>query len=160
MAGRLLLACYVKTKLQVDSKMAKAVYLQMSFDGWSRTQGTHHLLGYTAGSFGMTCFLDFIATKENHCTAKYMMEQFEAIVKKHGLGDKISGLITDNPSPMRRCWDLLGVKYPKLQCCGCWAHVLDLALKDLAKQQNVGDVSTDLRSEMLLFFLLFADINI
>ena len=74
MAGRLLLACYVKTKSQVDRKMAKAVYLQMSFDGWLRTQGTQHLLGYTAGIFGMTCFLDFTATKENHCTAKYMME--------------------------------------------------------------------------------------
>ena len=31
LAGRLLLACYVKTKLQVDNKMVKAVYLQMSF---------------------------------------------------------------------------------------------------------------------------------
>ena len=66
----------------------------MSFDGWSPAR---HLLGYTAGSFGMTGILDFTATKENHCTAKYMMEQFEAIVKTHGLGDKISGLITENP---------------------------------------------------------------
>ena len=65
MAGRLLLACYVKTKLQMALELAKAVYLQMSFDGWSCTQGTHHLLGYTAGSFGMTCLLDFIATKDN-----------------------------------------------------------------------------------------------
>ena len=71
--------------------------MQMSFVGWSRTQGTQHLMGNTAGSFGMTCFLDFTATEENRCTAKNMMEQFEAIVKKNGLGDKISGLITENP---------------------------------------------------------------
>ena len=38
---------------------------------------------------------------------------------------------------MKKCWELLGLAYPKLQCCGCWAHILNLLLKDIASNPLV-----------------------
>ena len=75
----LLLACYVATLQQVRRLLESAKYIQLSFDGWSRTQGTHHILGYTAATFGMACFLDFAATGEEQVTAEFIAAKFDEV---------------------------------------------------------------------------------
>ena len=58
----------------------------IGFDGWGREAGSnHHLIAFTAAVLGWACFLDFWETKEDRCTAPYLLEQFDVVMKKHGL---------------------------------------------------------------------------
>jgi ABC-type Zn uptake system ZnuABC Zn-binding protein ZnuA len=46
---------------------------------------------------------------------------------------KLSAIITDNASSMKKAWKLLAVKYPKVVFLGCIAHSLNLLVGDIMK---------------------------
>ncbi|CAG8832081.1 12088_t:CDS:2, partial [Gigaspora rosea] len=46
---------------------------------------------------------------------------------------KVSAIITDNASVMKKAWHLLGVDYPEILFLGCVAHSLNLLVDDIIK---------------------------
>lgn len=132
----LLTALYKEHVTLVSAGMASASFVSLTFDGWSRTQGADHLLGFCVATWGACYFLDFVATGGNSCTAEYLKEQYEFIVAKHHLEGKVTAVITDTPAVMRKSWSLLAAAYPQLQCLGCWMHILNLSMEDLVKESS------------------------
>ena len=78
--------------LEVVKLIASQRYICLAFDGWSRSQGSNHLLGYTATNAcsGVSCFLDFVATDDKRCTAAFMCEELDRLILKHHLVGKVS----------------------------------------------------------------------
>ena len=46
---------------------------------------------------------------------------------------KLSAIITDNASSMKKAWKLLAIKYPEVVFLGCVAHSLNLLIGDIMK---------------------------
>ena len=53
--------------------------------GAGRRGPTTTSIAFTAAVLGWACFLDFWETKEDRCTAPCLLEQFDVVMKKHGL---------------------------------------------------------------------------
>lgn len=58
-----------------------------------------------------------------------LQENFEHIMSKHGLEEKVCALLTDTPATMKAWWRKIEEKYPHVVAFGCWAHILQLFLK-------------------------------
>ena len=52
----------------------------------------------------------------------------------------MAGVITDTPSVMKKLWHMVEEKYPKICALGCWAHILALAMHDIAKKDPINTV--------------------
>eukprot|EP00955_Chlamydomonas_euryale_P033330 347533-Chlamydomonas_euryale.AAC.1 len=102
----------------VTSKLKAATFLTLCFDGWSRAQGSDHLLGFTAATCGMAVFLDFKNTTDRKITSAYMLEQMDLVMQKHGILDKVAGIVTDTPCSMQGLWRAIEEKYPQIVAMG------------------------------------------
>ncbi|KAJ9522215.1 hypothetical protein QJQ45_008041 [Haematococcus lacustris] len=55
-------------------------------DGWSRTQGSEHLLGFCAAlPGGSSVFLDVVLTQDHSVTSDFMLAKITQILEKHNL---------------------------------------------------------------------------
>ncbi|GAX79876.1 hypothetical protein CEUSTIGMA_g7316.t1 [Chlamydomonas eustigma] len=111
-SGPMLLQAYHDMLNKVRIRLADySKYLTLSCDGWSRTQGKEHLLGFTAcdPSSGMVVFLDFVSNADSErCNGQFTLEKTLEIAMKHSmLSNKVSFVVTDTASVMKSYWSLL-----------------------------------------------------
>ena len=67
-------------------------------------------------------------------TSEWMATKMSKIIDKIGL-ELVVQICTDNTSNMKSCGCILMEKYPQLYYQGCCAHVVDLILEDMEKQE-------------------------
>lgn len=65
-------------------------------------------------------------------TGENIAEDIENIILQIDYS-KLSAIITDNASSMKKAWKLLAIKYPKIIFLGCIAHSLNLLIGDIMK---------------------------
>ncbi len=74
----------------------------------------------------------------------------EEIITKIGT-TKISAIITDNASVMKKTWKILEARYPKIIFLECIAHNLNLLVGDVTKLPWIADIIKDAK-EIVKFF--------
>ena len=71
-------------------------------------------------------------TGEIKQTEKNIADDLDKVISKID-HSKLSAIITDNASSMKKAWKLLAIKYPKVVFFGCVAHSLNLLIGDIMK---------------------------
>ena len=64
---------------------------------------------------------------------------------------KISAIITDNASVMKKAWKILEVEYPRIIFLGCIAHNLNLLIGDIMKLKWLANIIKDAK-EIVKYF--------
>ncbi|KAJ9531591.1 hypothetical protein QJQ45_014944, partial [Haematococcus lacustris] len=138
LSGPLLMALYANVMREVTQRLTRAQFFALTLDGWSRTQGSEHLLGFCAAlPGGSSVFLDVVLTQDHSVTSDFMLAKITQILEKHNLTGKICGLVTDTPSSMQKLWCLVEAAMPKVLAMGCWAHILNLFFTDVKKLPRI-----------------------
>ncbi|GAX79875.1 hypothetical protein CEUSTIGMA_g7315.t1 [Chlamydomonas eustigma] len=105
-SGPMLLQAYHDMPNKVRIRLADySKYLTLSCDGWSRTQGKEHLLGFTAcdPSSGMVVFLDFVSNADSErCNGQFTLEKTLEIAMKHSI--MLSNKETESEVKLSRPW--------------------------------------------------------
>ncbi len=81
-------------------------------------------------------------TGEIRQDSKAIADDLECVIIKV-TANKISAIITDNASVMKKAWRILEVKYPKIIFLGCIAHNLNLLVGDIMKLQWAANIMND-----------------
>lgn len=109
LSNQLLLAVYSLLALSVKATIRKAPYVTLLSDGWSRRQGSNHILNFMVSMPKACFFIDLAAANESSCTGEYIKEQITATIDRHGLRGKTVCVLTDTPPVMQKAWRLLEV---------------------------------------------------
>ncbi|KAJ9529037.1 hypothetical protein QJQ45_007108 [Haematococcus lacustris] len=153
LSGPLLMALYANVMREVTQRLTRAQFFALTLDGWSRTQGSEHLLGFCAAlPGGSSVFLDVVLTQDHSVTSDFMLAKITQILEKHNLTGKICGLVTDTPSSMQKLWCLVEAAMPKVLAMGRWAHILNLFF--------TGQIATiPVLTDMTVLIEIFADVK-
>lgn len=81
-------------------------------------------------------------TGEIRQNSKAIADDLECVIIKV-TANKISAIITDNASVMKKAWRILEVKYPKIIFLGCIAHNLNLLVGDIMKLRWAANIMND-----------------
>ena len=71
-------------------------------------------------------------TGEIKQTGENIAADIDEVISQIG-HSKLSAIITDNASSMKKVWRLLAIKYPEVVFLGCVAHSLNLLIGDIMK---------------------------
>ncbi|KAJ9507924.1 hypothetical protein QJQ45_021273, partial [Haematococcus lacustris] len=86
LSGPLLMALYANVMREVTQRLTRAQFFALTLDGWSRTQGSEHLLGFCAAlPGGSSVFLDVVLTQDHSVTSDFMLAKITQILEKHNL---------------------------------------------------------------------------
>ncbi|KAJ9520208.1 hypothetical protein QJQ45_030152 [Haematococcus lacustris] len=86
LSGPLLMALYANVMREVTQRLNRAQFFALTLDGWSRTQGSEHLLGFCAAlPGGSSVFLDVVLTQDHSVTSDFMLAKITQILEKHNL---------------------------------------------------------------------------
>ncbi|CAG8793384.1 36465_t:CDS:2, partial [Gigaspora margarita] len=77
-------------------------------------------------------FYKSVHTKEDQHTAQNIAEGIDKVMQELGI-DKFVAVITDNAPNMKAAWRILKNQYPTKVFLGCWAHGINLWIKDILK---------------------------
>ncbi|CAG8794482.1 12809_t:CDS:1, partial [Gigaspora rosea] len=91
-------------------------------------------------------FYKSVHTKEDQHTAQNIAEGIDKVIQELGV-DKFVAVITDNAPNMKAAWHILKNKYPTKVFLECWAHGINLWIKDILKldwPKNVLETSKEI----------------
>ncbi|CAB5183110.1 unnamed protein product [Rhizophagus irregularis] len=84
-------------------------------------------------------FYKSVYTKEEHHTGENIAKGIEECMISIGI-DKFTAVITDNANNMKSAWRILKEKYADKIFLGCWAHGINLWVKDIMKHKWANDI--------------------
>lgn len=130
LSTKLLDYVFNETKCDVESLINKSTNMCLISDGWSNLV-QEHWTNYILTT-PKPVFFTAHPTGEIRQNAETIANDLEKIIIEVG-PSKISALITDNASVMKKAWKLLELKYPNIFFLGCVAHSLNLLIGDIMK---------------------------
>ena len=89
-------------------------------------------------------------TKEIQQTSFAIANDIQQVIDKVS-SSKISAVITDNASVMKKAWRILEAEYPKIIFFGCIAHNLNLIIGDIMKLKWSADILKDAKAIVKYF---------
>ncbi|GBB95101.1 hypothetical protein RclHR1_24790001 [Rhizophagus clarus] len=121
---------YDSTKNEVNNLINSANYICLISDGWSNMM-QEHWTNYLITT-PRPVFFSAHQTGEIKQTGENIAADLDEVISKID-HSKLSAIITDNASSMKKAWKLLAIKYPKVVFLGCVAHSLNLLIGDIMK---------------------------
>lgn len=109
LSNQLLYAIFCTVAAEVKAAICRAPYVVLFLDGWSRSQGSNHILNFMAAIPGFCFFMDMAAANTQSCTASYMTGQVIEVIARHNLGSKLVAVVTDTLAVMKKMWAQLQV---------------------------------------------------
>eukprot|EP00644_Phytophthora_capsici_P014742 jgi/Phyca11/49573/gw1.53.317.1 len=144
-SGRLLDKLYKREKKRVIELFSEGTVSNLALitDGWTDTNGDGIINFVFVNPRTPPIFWKSINTKAEVHSAEYIAStiwttilEFEAEV---GEG-KVTAVVTDNASNMKKAWKLVRKNRVGMVCTGCSAHGMNLLMKDLFKLKFFDDV--------------------
>ncbi|CAG8835399.1 27303_t:CDS:2, partial [Gigaspora margarita] len=105
-------------------------FLCLVTDGWSNIC-KDSIINYMITT-PKPLFYKSVHTKEDQHTAQNIAEGIDKVMQELGV-DKFVAIITDNAPNMKAAWRILKNQYPTKVFLGCWAHGINLWIKDILK---------------------------
>ena len=112
------------------AKIDRAQVVGLMTDGWSNVKNKG-LINFVATCPDPVYMATIDASRHSH-TGSYMAELIAEKIEEIGKA-KVLSLVTDNAAAMKRAWQILKFRFPRLLTYGCSAHSLDLLAKDICK---------------------------
>ncbi|CAJ0876189.1 5052_t:CDS:2 [Entrophospora sp. SA101] len=148
LSNELLDQVFIETKEEVDKLIESAEYISLVSDGWtSITQ--EHWTNYILTT-PKPVFLKANTTGEVRQTAENIAADIEDIIKTLDI-NKLSAVVTDNASVMKKAWGILSKNYPGVFFLGCISHNLNLLINDIVKISWVDIVVKDSKKVVKYF---------
>lgn len=101
-----LLAIYSEVFALVHLSLAQSKWFTASADGWSRTQGSQHIINFMLASYGFSFFTDMRKCEAGESvTADFMLQETLGVIKRHKVLPKLAAIVTDTPNTMKSFWE-------------------------------------------------------
>ena len=121
----------MRQKSKVDEKIERATSVSIVTDGYTNIRGVS-VVNYIA-CLPEPYFLKSVATGLNKHTKEYLAQQLSLVIDEVG-ENKVHGVVSDNASNIQGTFKLLQhVKYHSVVRIGCYAHGINLLIKDILK---------------------------
>ncbi|GBB86930.1 hypothetical protein RclHR1_13390002 [Rhizophagus clarus] len=121
---------YEDIKNEVKDLINSANYICLISDGWSNML-QEHWTNYLITT-PRPVFFSAHQTGEIRQTEENIAANIDKVISQID-HSKLSAIITDNASSMKKAWKLLAIKYPKVVFLGCVTHSLNLLIGDIMK---------------------------
>nr|CAG8479006.1 9870_t:CDS:2 [Entrophospora candida] len=118
------------TKNEVDNIISSANYICLVSDGWINIM-QEHWTNYLITT-PKPIFFSAHQTGEIRHIGENIAADIENLILQID-HSKLSGVITDNASSMKKAWKLVAIRYPNVFFLGCVAHSLNLLIGDIMK---------------------------
>jgi len=105
-------------------------YFCLTTDGWSNIN-KDPIINYMITT-PKPIFYKSIPTKEERHSAENIAQGIKLTMEQAGI-DKFAAVIIDNALNMKAAWRILKTEYPNKVFLGCWAHGINLWIKDILK---------------------------
>jgi len=139
---------FEETEREIKSLIDKSENLCLISDGWSnliQEHWTNYIL-----TTPRPIFFSAHPTGEIRQDGETIAKDLENVIIQVGIS-KISAVITDNTSVMKKAWRLLRFNYPEILFLGCIAHSLNLLIGDIMKLSWSADILKDAKAVVLYF---------
>ncbi|CAG8751801.1 21071_t:CDS:2 [Gigaspora rosea] len=144
LSNSLLTKEYFDLNTVINYLLNETQFLCLVTDGWSNIRKDSII------NFMITTpkplFYKSVHTKEDQYTAQNIAEGIDKVMQELGV-NKFVAVITDNASNMKAAWRILKNQYPTKVFLGCWAHGINLWIKDILKldwPKNVLETSKEI----------------
>jgi hypothetical protein len=142
LANTLLVLVHSLVHEGVKEKIAKTEWLTVTEDGWSRTQGSSHLINFMLCAWGFSIFQDMVEATVDKVTAEYQLQKTTEFLQKHELTARLAAVVTDTPAVNQKYWRLLQEWAPTspakyILTLPCLDHKLNLFLTDVGDLPHV-----------------------
>ncbi|CAG8813584.1 27945_t:CDS:2 [Gigaspora margarita] len=144
LSNSLLTKEYSDLNTVINYLLNETQFLCLVTDGWSNIRKDSII------NFMITTpkplFYKSVHTKEDQHTAQNIAEGIDKVMQELGV-DKFVAVVTDNAPNMKAAWRILKNQYPTKVFLGCWAHGINLWIKDILKldwPKNVLETSKEI----------------
>ena len=134
----------------LNDMLKKVSYVAITTDAWTSAARdaylgiTCHFIGETASCFNLvSAALDAVPILEDE-TAESLKTILSAVFKEWGITDKVKCIVTDNAAAMIKAAQLLKIRH-----LPCFAHTLNLVIKNAVKCKAVSSSSAVVKFEAL-----------
>ncbi|CAB4384791.1 unnamed protein product [Rhizophagus irregularis] len=121
---------YEDTKDEINNLIKSTDYICLISDGWSNML-QEHWTNYLITT-PRPVFFSAHQTGEIKQTGENIAADIDKVISQIN-HSKLSAIITDNASSIKKAWKLLAIKYPNIVFLGCVAHSLNLLIGDIIK---------------------------
>ncbi len=139
---------YNHLKTTINTLIKKTPYTCLVSDGWSNIN-KESIINYMITTPKPLFFKSYPTKEESH-TAENIANGIETVMQIAGI-NKFAAVITDNAANMRASWRLLKAKYHSKVFLGCWAHGINLWIKDITKIEWVHTIFNNSK-ELTIWF--------
>jgi len=134
----------------LNDMLKKVSYVAITTDAWTSAARdaylgiTCHFIGETASCFNLvSAALDAVPILEDE-TAESLKTILSAVFEEWGITDKVKCIVTDNAAAMIKAAQLLKIRH-----LPCFAHTLNLVIKNAVKCKAVSSSSGVVKFEAL-----------
>ena len=121
---------YKNIRAATKNVLNETSYFCLTSDSWSNIN-KEPLINYMITT-PKPIFYKSVNTKEQSHNAGNIAKGIEDVMIEAGI-NKFVAVITDNANNMKAAWRILKEKYPDKIFLGCWAHGINLWVKDIIK---------------------------
>lgn len=139
---------YKNIKAATKNVLNETPYFCLTSDGWSNIN-KEPLINYMITT-PKPIFYKSVNTKEQSHNAENIAKGIENVMIEVGI-DKFVAVITDNANNMKAAWRILKEKYPNKIFLGCWAHGINLWVKDIIKHDWANEI-LNMTKKLSLYF--------
>lgn len=148
LSGNLLNKEYQDLKKVVRNVFNETPNFCITSDGWSNVNKSS-VINYMITT-PKPIFYRSVYTKEEHHTGENIAKGIEECMISIGI-NKFTAVITDNANNMKSAWRILKEKYPDKIFLGCWAHGVNLWVKDIMKHEWADNI-LEKAKQLALYF--------
>lgn len=148
LSEKLLDNVFDETKHSVETLINESINMCLITDGWSDLVN-EHWTNYILTT-PRPVFFTAHPTSDIRQNGETIAENIEKVIIEVG-PSKISALVTDNASVMKKAWRLLELRYPKIFFLGCISHSLNLLVGDIMKISWCANILKNAK-EIVLYF--------